>query len=139
MDGKVDYLTGLYYFRERGWGVTDFRFGAVFGSVRQPSYGVGANCSKSALAHVQYHLDDRTTLQAGACYTIDDKDLTSPAVRGAWRDAPWLSSLSVNSTKWYLYSYNRSNGDRRMPIGWRARSRRAEAWLAVRYGGRALG
>jgi iron complex outermembrane recepter protein len=75
MDDRFDYVTGVYYFRERGLDQTDsYALGAT-GRAHNYSSGIGLNKSYSAFAHAKYKIGDATTVQGGIRYTIDDKSL----------------------------------------------------------------
>lgn len=91
-DDKLDYVTGLYYFRERGRDVTDSSFTsvAVIGGVpnvfgiRSTSDGIGINKSYSGFAHLRFHVTDSTTIQGGVRYTEDVKSLAVTSRQGIY-------------------------------------------------------
>lgn len=81
IDGKLNYVVGLYYFRERGDDQTDSQ-SAFGGRSHNLNLGVGTNRSLSAFAHFKYVIGESTTIQAGGRYTEDEKDLVVSSRQG---------------------------------------------------------
>ncbi|MEO5641124.1 MAG: TonB-dependent receptor [Sphingomicrobium sp.] len=67
---KLNYIAGLYYFREHG---RDVQNSVLFGSRRND--GEGTNTSYSAYAQLGYKLAPRLNLTIGGRYTIDKREL----------------------------------------------------------------
>ncbi len=87
LDDKLQWITGLYYFREKG---PDTQTSDLFG--RRINDGTGKNTSKSVFAQATYRLPvEGLSLTAGARHTWDDRSieqrqklmsLQNPAVPG---------------------------------------------------------
>jgi len=81
--GKLDYVTGLYYFEEDGVQnvlLQLFGFGAISfpentGSIFSDDYRSIDNSSKAAYAQGTWHFNDRAHLTVGLRYTKDNKDV----------------------------------------------------------------
>jgi len=70
LDGRLDYLFGLYYFHEKGKDIGPIDFNAVFAQ----SGGYYNYNSKAAFSQLTYKITDKLSLTAGLRYTQDRKD-----------------------------------------------------------------
>lgn len=69
LDGRLDYLFGLYYFQEKGKDIGPIDFNAVFAQ----SGGFYNYKSWAAFSQLTYEITDKLSLTAGARYTEDRK------------------------------------------------------------------
>lgn len=69
MDGRLDYLFGLYYFKEKGKDIGPIDFNAVFAQ----SGGFYNYKSWAAFSQMTYKITDKFSLTAGLRYTEDRK------------------------------------------------------------------
>lgn len=69
MDGRLDYLFGLYYFQEKGKDIGPIDFNAVFAQ----SGGFYNYNSWAAFSQLTYEITDKLSLTAGLRYTRDRK------------------------------------------------------------------
>lgn len=69
LDGRLDYLFGLYYFKEKGKDIGPIDFNAVFAQ----SGGYYNFKSWAAFSQLTYKITDQLTLTAGIRYTEDRK------------------------------------------------------------------
>lgn len=88
LDDKLDWVTGLYYFRETGHDDTLTQQNVTPANLINPSFSPSAilsyaeNKSRSAFANASYHFTDEFSVNLGVRYTWDDKALDKEA-RGA--------------------------------------------------------
>lgn len=112
----LDYVTGLYYFREKGLDTTDSHLNVSAVPLHSFNSGVGKNRSESAFAHFQYHIGESTTIQAGGRYTIDTKKLsvtnrtgnvlaTAPCGYVGGEDVDLATCLYTPNAKFKFWSY----------------------------------
>lgn len=91
LDERLDYIAGAYFFWEKATSTT---FNSVFGSPFLVSPRDRAtNESKSVFAQVDYHLNDKLSVTAGARYTIDDRGVYQYA-----ESAPGVVSLNASKS-----------------------------------------
>jgi iron complex outermembrane recepter protein len=99
--GKVDFVSGLYYFRESGWVQQDFTYnystGKTFGSQETTSY--------AAYAHAGYELTDALKLSGGVRYSHDHKHATlligTVDKEASWSAPTWDIALNYKLTPDY--------------------------------------
>jgi iron complex outermembrane receptor protein len=122
-NGKIDYVTGLYYFEEKGLEriynqvVTAFNATTNPGALAQDIFRNIDNSSKAAYAQVSLHVTDTVTLTGGARYTEGRKSFTiknilpSGATDGPYRGTKSVDRLTPTVTlgwkatpKSYLYA-----------------------------------
>ncbi len=102
-DNKIDYVTGLYYFKEKGLEriynqvVTAFNASTNPGALAQDIFRNIDNSSKAAYAQVSYHVTDTVTLTGGARYTEGRKTFTIKNIlpSGA-TDGPYSGTKKVD-------------------------------------------
>ena len=109
LDDKLDYITGLYYFREHG----QESYGAsVFGGGYPNLTDVVTNVSKSIFAQADFHFMSELSLTAGARYTWDDRELAISNVDAANTvTLPETTVSKVFSKPTYTLSLNYTPGD----------------------------
>lgn len=103
LEGKVDYVTGLYYFEEKGLErihnqvITAFNATTNPGALAQDIFRNVDNTSKAAYAQVSVHLTDAFTVTGGARYTEGRKGFTIKNIlpSGA-TDGPYRGKKSVD-------------------------------------------
>lgn len=122
-NGKIDYVTGLYYFEEKGLEriynqvITAFNATTNPGALAQDIFRNIDNSSKAAYAQVTFHVTDTVTLTGGARYTEGRKTfiikniLPSGATDGPYRGTKKVDRLTPTVTlgwkaapKSYLYA-----------------------------------
>jgi iron complex outermembrane receptor protein len=77
--GKLDYVAGLYYFRESGNSSNYAYSSAAFPFAVSSNAGDGINTSYSAYGHVNYKLDELIhglSLSGGFRFTRDEREMT---------------------------------------------------------------
>lgn len=113
-DGGVDWITGLYWFTEKG---SDLSSSSTFasGGVANIFDAAAENNSESAFVSGTYHVTDTVNLTAGVRYTHDDKSVTSglSTSSGACLSTdPSLPNLNISDCSWgdqedyHFISYN---------------------------------
>ena len=75
-DGRLDYIVGAYYFKERGHDLIFSRFLFPLSPNYSVTDGVARNDSVAFYGQFTYSLTDRLSLLAGVRYTRDGRDLT---------------------------------------------------------------
>ena len=122
-NGRIDYVTGLYYFEEKGLEriynqvITAFNATTNPGALAQDIFRNIDNSSKAAYAQVSFHVTDTVTLTGGARYTEGRKSFTiknilpSGATDGPYRGTKSVDRLTPTVTlgwkatpKSYLYA-----------------------------------
>lgn len=81
LDDRLDYITGVYYFDEKGPDLTTPTFATAAGSIQQQTIGFGHNKSFSGFGHAKYLIGESTHIQAGVRYTSDRKNLVVDALQ----------------------------------------------------------
>ena len=72
LSDKLDWIAGLYYFKEDGDRGT---FNASSGNPANPRYSDAENTAKSIFAQADYHISQKWTATLGARYTADERSL----------------------------------------------------------------
>ena len=102
-DGKIDYVTGLYYFKEKGLEriynqvITAYNATTNPGGLAQDIFRNIENTSRAVYGQMSYHLTDSLILTGGARYSKGEKAFTIKNIlpTGA-TDGPYRGNKSVD-------------------------------------------
>jgi iron complex outermembrane recepter protein len=102
LDARLDWITGLYYFREKG--ISNFDDYALYPILKSGTFVQGAvvNANKGAFVQVSYKVAPKLRLTAGVRYSDDERSI----VRQAYVTAAVTNARTALCYLSISYSYN---------------------------------
>jgi iron complex outermembrane receptor protein len=110
LENKLDYVFGLYYFKEKGFDINP----VTFNILKEQSGGYFDYDSWAGFAQGTYHFSDKLSLTAGLRYTQDNKDFLPDQFYISTIGAPILSIPP--GTRIVPFQHYKNNADKWTPM-----------------------